>query len=106
MFNCKKRKRITPNFFSIHDPSENFDTLIEKNMIKYRYQCALKEVNTLRFFWTFFWGFLLIHMASYVISSMKGITYDFVNSSILAVIAIFIIIIIGIVLPNEPVEKH
>jgi hypothetical protein len=63
-------------------------------------------VNTLRFFWTFFWGFLLIHMESYVISSMQGSTYEFVNSSIIAVIAIFIIFIIGSVLPNEPVENH
>jgi uncharacterized membrane protein len=63
-------------------------------------------VNALRFFWTFFWGFLLIHMASYVINSMTGGHYDFVSASILAVIAIVVILFITAVIPNEPTPNH
>ncbi|MGM7719560.1 YjzD family protein [uncultured Metabacillus sp.] len=56
----------------------------------------------MRFFWTFFWGFLLIHMASYVVNSMTGGHYDFMTSTILSVIAIVVIFIIAEVIPNEP----
>ena len=28
--------------------------------------------------WTFFWVFLLIHMTTYVVSSMGGAAYDFI----------------------------
>lgn len=64
------------------------------------------EVNAMRFFWTFFWSFLLIHMASYVVNAMTGGHYDFASSSILAVIAIVIIFIIAEVIPNDPVANH
>ncbi|QGQ44650.1 YjzD family protein [Metabacillus sediminilitoris] len=60
----------------------------------------------MRFFWTFFWGFLLIHMASYVINSMTGGHYDFGSASILAVIAIVVILFITAVIPNEPNPNH
>lgn len=63
-------------------------------------------MNALRFFWTFFWGFLLIHMASYVINSMTGGHYDFASASILAVIAIVVILFITAVIPNEPTPNH
>jgi uncharacterized membrane protein len=63
-------------------------------------------VNVVRFFWTFFWGFLLIHMASYVVNSMTGGHYDFMASSILSVIAIVVIFLIAELIPNEPVANH
>jgi len=63
-------------------------------------------VNGLRFFWTFFWGFLLIHMASYVVNNMTGGHYDFMTATVLSVIAIVVIFIIAEVIPNEPVAKH
>ncbi|MBM7702586.1 YjzD family protein [Metabacillus iocasae] len=58
----------------------------------------------MRFFWTFFWGFLLINMAAYVISSMAGGTYDFAHASIVSVIFSLVIILLGEVgVPNEPI---
>lgn len=56
----------------------------------------------MRFVWTFIWGFLLIHMASYVVNSMTGGHYDFMTASILSVIAIVIIFFIAEVIPSEP----
>ncbi|MFT4412520.1 YjzD family protein [Fredinandcohnia humi] len=58
----------------------------------------------MRYFWTFFWTFLLIQMASYVIGSMQGATYEFATASVVAVIVTALIIILGAVIPNEPVE--
>lgn len=63
-------------------------------------------MNALRFLWTFFWGFLLIHMASYVVNSMTGGHYDFMVASTVAVIAIVVIFLIAEVIPNEPMAKH
>ena len=60
----------------------------------------------MRFFWTFFWAFLLMHMASYVLASMQGATYEFGVTSIVALIVAVLIIIIGSILPNDPVEHH
>jgi len=60
----------------------------------------------MRYFWTFFWTFLLIQMAAYVLSSMQGGTYEFGTASIIAVIASILIFIIAELIPNEPVEKH
>lgn len=63
-------------------------------------------MNGLRFFWTFFWGFLLIHMASYVINNMTGGHYDFMASTVLSVIAIVVIFLIAEAIPNEPAAEH
>ena len=68
--------------------------------------CLEIEVNAVRFFWTFFWGFLLIHMASYVVNSMTGGHYDFMAATILSIVAIVVIFIIAEVIPNEPVANH
>jgi Protein of unknown function (DUF2929) len=64
------------------------------------------EVKALRFFWTFFWGFLLMHMASYVINSMTGGHYDFMTATILSVIVTIVIFLITAVIPNEPAPDH
>ncbi|WP_420835800.1 YjzD family protein [Bacillus weihaiensis] len=63
-------------------------------------------MNTLRFLWTFIWGFLLIHMASYVVNSMSGGHYDFMTATVLSVIAIVVIILIAQVIPSEPAADH
>jgi len=45
-------------------------------------------------------------MASYVLSSMQGGTYEFGTASIIAIVASILIFIIAELIPNEPVEKH
>lgn len=60
----------------------------------------------MRYIWTLFWAFLLIHMASYVISSMEGTAYDFTTSSIIAVILAILVFILGSLIPNEAVDKQ
>ncbi|MEH7013545.1 YjzD family protein [Neobacillus niacini] len=61
----------------------------------------------MRYFWTFFWVFVLVQMLSYVVSSMtEGGVFDF-NSGAIVSVGVFILIVIATaVLPNEPVEKH
>lgn len=60
----------------------------------------------MRFFWTFFWAFLLIQMLTYVVSSMIGTAFDFKTGSILAVGATILIYLVPLIIPNDPVEKH
>lgn len=64
------------------------------------------EVKILRYFWTFFWAFLLIQMATYVGSSMMGVDFDFKVGTILAVGATILILVLPALLPNDPIEKH
>ncbi|MBD1383454.1 YjzD family protein [Metabacillus arenae] len=59
----------------------------------------------MRFFWTFFWAFLLIHMATYVVSSMVGTAYSFTTATILAVAGTVLILFIAAVIPNEPTSE-
>ncbi|MFZ3589206.1 YjzD family protein [Bacillus sp. DJP31] len=62
----------------------------------------------MRYFWTFFWTFLLIQMLFYVISAMQGGTYDFIQGSIIAVVFSLLIFILGdALIPKEPAaHKH
>jgi hypothetical protein len=61
----------------------------------------------MRYFWTFFWTFLLIQMVLYVVSSMQGGTYSFAQGSIIAVTFSVLIFVLGDALvPKEPVHKH
>ncbi|MDT2048102.1 DUF2929 domain-containing protein [Priestia aryabhattai] len=54
-----------------------------------------------------FWGFLLINMSVYVISSMSGQAFDFATASIISVVFTLLVIILGEAgVPNEPVENH
>lgn len=59
----------------------------------------------MRYTWTFFWVFLLIHMTTYVVSSMSGATYDFILATTLSVIATILIYIVAAIIPDEPVEE-
>lgn len=60
----------------------------------------------MKYVMTLFWAFLLVNMASYVVSSMIGVTYEFGTSSVLAVVATVLIFIIGALIPNEPANHH
>ncbi|MGG3469811.1 DUF2929 family protein [Neobacillus pocheonensis] len=60
----------------------------------------------MRFFWTFFWLFLLVQMLTYVVSSMNGVGFDFKLGSILAVAVTVLVFVVSSLIPNEPVEKH
>ncbi|MDP4103874.1 MAG: YjzD family protein [Bacillota bacterium] len=60
----------------------------------------------MRYFWSLFWGFLLVQMLTYVVSSMIGTTYDFKMGTILTVVLVVMVYAISALIPNEPVEKH
>lgn len=61
----------------------------------------------MRFFWTFFWSFLLVQMLTYVVSSMTpGATYEFMPAAITSVVFTILIFIVAAVIPNEPATKH
>ncbi|WP_017754623.1 YjzD family protein [Calidifontibacillus oryziterrae] len=61
----------------------------------------------MRIFWTLFWSFLLSLMLVYVISSMTGSPFVFMQGVILAVVFSLVIIIVGEAgVPNEPSESH
>ncbi|PLR69885.1 MULTISPECIES: YjzD family protein [Bacillaceae] len=60
----------------------------------------------MRYFWTFFWTFLLMQMMAYVVSSMTGVAYNFGTASILAVVVTVLILIIGEVVPDRSAEGH
>ena len=61
----------------------------------------------MRYFWTFFWAFLLVQMLSYVVSSMTvGGVFEFKTGAIISVVVSILIIIAAAVLPKQPVEKH
>jgi hypothetical protein len=60
----------------------------------------------MRLFWTFFWTFLLVQMATYVMGSMQGIPYHFSTGALLGVIVTIFVIIVANLIPDEPVEHH
>ncbi|WML51570.1 YjzD family protein [Neobacillus sp. PS3-12] len=60
----------------------------------------------MRYFWSLFWGFLLVQMLTYVVSSMIGTTYDFKMGTILTVVLVVMVYAISALIPNEPAEKH
>jgi hypothetical protein len=59
-----------------------------------------------RFFWTFFWSFLLVQMLSYVVSSMTGSEFDFKSGAIISVGVTLLIFVVTLIIPNEPAGKH
>ena len=58
------------------------------------------------YIWTLIWTMLLVHMASYVVSSMNGVPYEFMTATILAAITTVLIFVIGAVIPKPHVEQH
>lgn len=59
-----------------------------------------------RYFWSLFWGFLLMQMLTYVVSSMLGTPYDFKTGTILTVVVVALVYVLSAIIPNEPAEKH
>lgn len=66
----------------------------------------LLEVNNMRYFWTLLWTFLLVQMLTYVSSAMLGVGFDFVAATILSIFATILILILPVLLPNEPADDH
>nr|WP_263328347.1 YjzD family protein [Neobacillus sp. Marseille-Q6967] len=61
----------------------------------------------MRYFWTFFWAFLLVQMLSYVVSSMtEGGVFNFASGAIVSVGVTIFILAATAVIPNEPAQKH
>ncbi|AMQ22482.1 YjzD family protein [Geobacillus sp. JS12] len=60
----------------------------------------------MRLFWTFFWTFLLVQMATYVMGSMQGIGYNFTTGALLGVIVTVLIFVVAALIPDEPAGDH
>ncbi|MEK3644332.1 YjzD family protein [Aeribacillus sp. FSL M8-0235] len=60
----------------------------------------------MRYFATFFWTFLLVNMASYVVSSMTGSAFHFSTAIIISVVFTVLLFIIAELIPAEPSEEH
>ncbi|MGD6965324.1 YjzD family protein [Rossellomorea vietnamensis] len=63
-------------------------------------------MNVLKYFWTFFWTILLVEMTVYVVSSMTGAPFVLETGLILGVVASILIIVVSMIIPNDPVENH
>ncbi|WP_442852650.1 YjzD family protein [Bacillus sp. 1NLA3E] len=61
---------------------------------------------SLRYFWTFFWTAILVQMVVYVGSSMIGTEFDFMTGVILAIPVTVLLIVIPMIIPNDPVGKE
>ena len=60
----------------------------------------------MRYIVTFFWGFLLMQMVTYVVSSMIGVDYSFQTGAVLSIPITIIVSLLPLVIPNEPVDQH
>ncbi|ALF09821.1 MULTISPECIES: YjzD family protein [Parageobacillus] len=60
----------------------------------------------MRLFWTFFWTFLLVQMATYVMGSMQGIGYNFTTGALLGVIVTVLVVVVAALIPDEPAGDH
>lgn len=60
----------------------------------------------MRYFWTFFWVFILMQMLTYVISAMNGSAFNFNTGLILGVVTTILIYVISAIIPNEPNSKE
>ncbi|WP_071618169.1 YjzD family protein [Rossellomorea aquimaris] len=60
----------------------------------------------MRFFWTFFWAFLLTQMLNYVVSSMNGLSFHFMTGLVLSVVITVLLFVMTLIIPNDPVEDH
>ncbi|MER1998289.1 MAG: YjzD family protein [Lysinibacillus sp.] len=58
----------------------------------------------MQYIMTFFWSALLISMLNYVVSSVLGVQFDFVNGLIISVVFSVLVLIVAMIIPNDPVE--
>ncbi len=56
----------------------------------------------MKYFWTFFWTFLLVQMMSYVTGNMVGVQFDFLLGTIVSVGVTALILLIASLIPSEP----
>jgi predicted PurR-regulated permease PerM len=63
-------------------------------------------VTGVKYFWTFFWAFLLTQMLNYVVSSMNGLSFHFMTGLVLSVIITVLLFVMTLIIPNDPVEDH
>ncbi|SCC19890.1 Protein of unknown function [Priestia flexa] len=67
----------------------------------------MNGVKVVRIIAALFWGFLLINMSVYVISSMSGQAFDFATASIISVVFTLLVVVLGEAgVPNEPIDTH
>ena len=59
----------------------------------------------MRLFWTFFWTFLLVQMATYVMGSMQGTGYDFATGALLGDVTVLVLVVAALI-PDEPAGDH
>ena len=59
------------------------------------------EVNLMQYIITFFWSFLLVSMLNYVVSSVLGVNFNFMNGVIVSLAFSVLVLIIAAVIPNE-----
>lgn len=60
----------------------------------------------MRYILTIFWTLLLVNMLMYVAGSMIGSSYDFGTATTLGIIAVILIFIISVLLPQQPTEEQ
>ena len=53
---------------------------------------------------TFFWSACLVSMLNYVVSSVIGVEFNFMNGIYVSLAFSVIVLIIGAIIPNDPVE--
>ena len=56
----------------------------------------------MKYFWTLVWGFLLVHVVGYVGNSMLGTPYDFKEISVIALLAVVVLIFVATVAEVKP----
>ena len=53
---------------------------------------------------TFFWSALLISMLNYVVSSVLGVDFNFMNGLIVSLVFSVLVLVVAMIIPNDPVE--
>lgn len=57
----------------------------------------------MQYIMTFVWSFLLVSMVNYVVSSVLGAHFDFMNGVYISLVFSVLVFFIGAIIPNEPV---
>lgn len=60
----------------------------------------------MRYFWTLFWVLLLVEMLTYVVTAMIGVPFDFKIAAVLGVLTTILLLVVPVIIPNDPVENH
>ncbi|MBS4172033.1 YjzD family protein [Bacillus sp. FJAT-49736] len=60
----------------------------------------------MKYFWTLFWTFLLVHMLGYVGSAMTDTNYSLKDISIISVVVTILILVVSAIIPNSPATEE